>query len=1544
MVGANREQLIQLMKTKFCEQYQKFLGTGPLVSAIYIDSEFQNADATENDGQVKFVSSVDLYKDLLGDEQETGNSESNLIIGDSGLGKTSFALHLCEIFWNKSEYEGRIPIYIYLPSVVEHLKENILEKLFSSENVVQTLSDFKLLLILDGFDELTDHGNANIFETNGWCYPSIKTVILSRNSIYQRNKTQLFQCFPKPFDRPPFVEYSIQPFNESQVDDYISKVDSFISSKSFEELRETPWGIVKREYDQQNWNKDKYYEWFKNLPDLRDLAQTPLLLTLILQTLPVVVRSSNSIPDEVKKFSETKVGIFDSFTENWFEYQYNRLNLEESNHFQVTLPIFKTFCYAYAQNLAYSLINRDIKFPDNLGRLQENNLLPAAVNDWKMLEIVKYNHGRITSYDEVTCNKCMDEFKKPENSIILEAIRNSCLVKFVQSNDNVSFQFFHRSIAEYFVSRDIFVELQAEFEYYLVEAETFHYDRPAIGIRGLNKYILKEEAIQNYLAERVTSEQVSFRDLLFDIIDKSKEFSLISIMSANAISILNNIAGISFSGHNFEWIQIPGANLNHSLCGNTNFKGANLANVSFEDAWLAGAQFNGAKLLNTNFGLNSSFECEQQQVALSIDFSRDWDTQKWFVYSSYYNFDASTLKVIKWDLAQITKVLEFTLQDEKRKDFCNSPGFCVIDKYLMMWSEKLCIFSVKTGVIVASVLIPEMPNGQIMPFPSLYETKINEKKLFVARGSRIFQYEFFDSLMKEKDASNVKLTLIQKFKFDEDEVKYEFIENLGLVVVFIEDNKFCLSKNPEKTVEFTVEFNAIISFAIDSRPHRCHIALGGYEGLLQIRAVYSNVLVKQFKLPCAGVNVLKYSKDFQFLAASARDDDNGHFIQIWETDGWTCMNSIDLGSSKVTDLQFLSSNAKQELILGAVFSEPQDGLKFFSVLFERNRMITQKKLFPFYIESVSCSVDGSLISSVVQKHRFASENGPFLYNEHPRQYMVHVWNVENGRKMYEFDFEYDTKSFLLQMAFIVDNNIICIERTNEGKEYFYIYDQMGCLIKSRIFIAYRENCTLPDDFSTTGFNVNHTGTLIARGLSDGSVCLSDLLCIEPFLRYKCHLKVPNKNQDKIYYAAYFINFDPKNVFLVSSANDDSLNTIRFAEKCTIRIWNILNEQLLAEYCTDHFRLPHFGYFCKDQVSLIASSFNSIAVIPQQQKIKILVRFDEFSPLFMPLFDYSEKCKLIILYAAPKLIQLWNIDNHSKPKLVTAMDLWFDITFLKFIPLSDTDSNQCKILITGQSNICCLKFRTFDTCLLVEWSHSSNLSLNVKDLCLDQCIELTFFNYRELVERGAFGSIAHIGQRYIAKSNVIVPILGSSLLEPNTVFHGIIQQKGELLRLTDTQWILSAIGRRSNANNPITRLVEKHVFLTLEGIKHDRRFVFEAHLRYDKESDKVFFQIFPTTDIEAFRKRYTNCWVRQWNVNLNQGMYLIADILSDYQKLLKYKFLTKNCIKWTKRKVESLGYNFARNPLDLIVITPTTLLGRSMNDKKKKRIPRKNILK
>ncbi|KAJ6641799.1 NADH dehydrogenase [ubiquinone] 1 beta subcomplex subunit 5, mitochondrial [Pseudolycoriella hygida] len=582
---------------------------------------------------------VDIQSRLVA-QIESDECRSFVVFGDAGSGKTSLALHLCNEYWkamhqkdvvNRTSY---IPIYISLRQIeLQKDCKNILTTFCDiSPGCIKAanLDNWNLLLFLDGYDELED--KINLWNHNNWWLPErrMKIKTLTFCKTIGLRVSERGQCFTFGYsEKSKFI--SIQKLGNGQIDDYVQKTVAFLRNISASDEGVTdPWLMTKNVTGTCTvWENDstEYKKWLhKTFPDLNKLARNPYLLTTILQILPGIVEdckrkhseNNSKVSDQEKAIRlrcSTEVEIYDEFVSQWFRYQATKNRRLKLNPEFIEIPVehIAGFMLTFAQNLAFSLVLK------NGGFLGDGSISETDCNLWHLWKPV---HNR-ELLDLVETNlKYSTLFPKDQNDNEkwrlrnLVALRDAC---FLSSLNETTFKFFHSSLVEYLSSREVFENIRSRFNFYLNSDDPIYDSEFGINVSNITDRIYFP--LLANLAQRAQTNE-SFRNLLFEIIEKSKEILILSQMSANAMTILS-VAGICLSGRNFRNVQIAGANLSGGNFANSDFQFSNLAGVNVQQSWMVGCKFQGANFDRINFGQSCSVNFGMDSVIGMVPYTQN---------------------------------------------------------------------------------------------------------------------------------------------------------------------------------------------------------------------------------------------------------------------------------------------------------------------------------------------------------------------------------------------------------------------------------------------------------------------------------------------------------------------------------------------------------------------------------------------------------------------------------------------------------------------------------------------------------------------------------------------------------------------------------------------------------------------------------------------------------------------------------------------------------------------------------------------------------
>ncbi|CAO3574624.1 unnamed protein product [Mortierella alpina] len=481
-----------------------------------------------------------------------------LMLGDSGAGKSTFNRYLEHELWTAYKPGGHIPLFINLPAVANRHQDIISEQLriykFPEAKTKELKENRKMILICDGYDETQLKVNLhseNMFNQKGQA--DVKMVISCRSTYLGPNYRDQFR--PQESDRyiataaNVYTEAVIVPFSKDQIEDYI---DQFVRDPEVHKLM--GGSLV--------WSTENYMDKLRSIPNMMELVKNPFLLSLALRALPGVVKDGR----DITKIKVTRLTLYNSFIDQWLEISERRLRMiklsadAESARQELLDDDFVTVVSDFLKNLAAAIFKE-----------QDGN------------PVVQYTQ-RI---DKKTWKV---EFFGPDPDIML--LREASPL----SRSGAQYRFLHRSLLEYFYSRQIYEASETSGTTDALSNVSEDLVNHPLSQRNL----VKEPSIVQFLAEHA-QHNCAFQQHLRQIIERSKTDDLASQAAANAITVLVR-AGVSFIGADLKAIKIPGADLSGGQFDSAQLQGADLRNTNLRNIWLRQADLSEALMEEVRFG------------------------------------------------------------------------------------------------------------------------------------------------------------------------------------------------------------------------------------------------------------------------------------------------------------------------------------------------------------------------------------------------------------------------------------------------------------------------------------------------------------------------------------------------------------------------------------------------------------------------------------------------------------------------------------------------------------------------------------------------------------------------------------------------------------------------------------------------------------------------------------------------------------------------------------------------------------------------------
>lgn len=351
--------------------------------------------------------------------QDSSDSKHIVLLGDSGMGKTSFLkFYSCQLA-NKALMDNnflRFPVFISLTNTSPSyggIEEKI--KAFVAENLGEDYALFeillhkgKLLFILDGFDEMGFVGSNEdrfnqIQEIWQLAHKNNKLIISGRKSYfsseYEMRKTlNVVETSEEIIQTEPYSELiELCKLEDDQIKLYISK---YYPKKVKE-----------------------YYGWILKSRSLKELCSRPSMMHIIREMLPDLQNS-----DQEQKEVYTQRGTIEKYVKYWINRQYSK-NIRSA-------------------------------FND---RLKKDEFIMSFFTELA-IELFIVNQESITpDYIKEKVIKHIDKFdvKKLNKKYQIEGFQRELVTSyFVELNQN-HFHFVHKSFFEYFVASTIISKIKS---------------------------------------------------------------------------------------------------------------------------------------------------------------------------------------------------------------------------------------------------------------------------------------------------------------------------------------------------------------------------------------------------------------------------------------------------------------------------------------------------------------------------------------------------------------------------------------------------------------------------------------------------------------------------------------------------------------------------------------------------------------------------------------------------------------------------------------------------------------------------------------------------------------------------------------------------------------------------------------------------------------------------------------------------------------------------------------------------------------------------
>ncbi len=513
---------------------------------------------TTNSEEKPFDLAEKIKEFFVFDDANSSDPRIMLLLGDTGSGKSVFAQQIFQQLCQVRKDNDPIPLWVSLPELQNPFQDAVEEVLkkqeFSEYQITEMKTKERFIFIVDGYDEL--HQFQNCYVTNDWGKWNAKILITCRSQAlyYQKDPDKYFVPFDGEMRMPWLMrKLYVAPFSPDQIQAYVE------------------------EYNRLSEDAAIRAEDFDKITGLKELITTPFLLYLTVETLPDILAEQQANEDNQKI---TQAKLYDVFIERWFARQVIKMrgtNIVIPGMTQY--PGIKQQFWHYCKRLAQQMHAKEV------------TVIPYSP---------KKTGGRL--FGKQVKKDIWEEFFCEDTEIL----RSACPLKRMGEHH---YGFIHASLVEYFATRAMYEEIQAQEDVTEIPEENKEKEEIVLVAEntenklkgGIHYRVFAKEpnAIRN-LADRIEMKE-TFKRKMLTLVEQSKLSERYAIGAANAITALVK-AGVTFNGADLRGIRIAGADISGGYFDHADLSESDLKNVLLRRVWMRNARLINCQLEGINFG------------------------------------------------------------------------------------------------------------------------------------------------------------------------------------------------------------------------------------------------------------------------------------------------------------------------------------------------------------------------------------------------------------------------------------------------------------------------------------------------------------------------------------------------------------------------------------------------------------------------------------------------------------------------------------------------------------------------------------------------------------------------------------------------------------------------------------------------------------------------------------------------------------------------------------------------------------------------------